>query len=126
MEINAMNATSSAMEVKMGGPSQSASITKAVNEGTEAVGKVSMQENTAYQAKGSEDMLKEAIAEANAKLMFGNNDCEFMFHREINRISIKVVNRNTQEVIREIPSEETLEMLKKLKEMTGLLIDERR
>ena len=71
-------------------------------------------------------MIKEAINVANARLKFGNNDCEFAYEKDINRIAIKVVNRETKEVIREIPSQATIEMLKKLQEMEGMLIDEKR
>lgn len=86
------------------------------------VGGVTSADN---QVKGSTEMLRDAVVEANKKLAFGNSDCEFRFDRDVKRVSIKVINRETKEVIREIPSEEAMEMIKKLHEMTGLLVDER-
>jgi flagellar protein FlaG len=39
---------------------------------------------------------------------------------------VKVLNKDNGEVIREIPSEKTLDFVAKLREATGILIDERR
>jgi flagellar protein FlaG len=52
--------------------------------------------------------------------------CEFAYHEETKRISIKVIDRETEEVVREIPPDDTLKMLEKMWEMAGLLVDERR
>ena len=45
---------------------------------------------------------------------------------ETNRVSIKVINEDTDEVIREIPPEKSLDMLQKMWEMAGILVDEKR
>ena len=50
----------------------------------------------------------------------------FKYHEDTNRISITVTDSDTDEVIREIPPEKTLDMLAKAWEMAGLLVDERR
>ena len=52
--------------------------------------------------------------------------CEFSYHEETHRVSIKVMDKETDEVIREIPPEKSLEMLQKMWEMAGLLVDEKR
>ena len=52
--------------------------------------------------------------------------CEFSYHEETKRVSIKVIDAETEEVIREIPPEETLEMLSKMWELAGLMVDEKR
>ena len=41
-------------------------------------------------------------------------------------MSIKVINDDTDEVIREIPPEKSLKMLQKMWEMAGILVDEKR
>lgn len=51
--------------------------------------------------------------------------CEFSYHDEINRVSIKVINKETDEVIREIPPEKSLEMVEKMWELAGILIDQK-
>ncbi len=50
---------------------------------------------------------------------------EFSVHKETNTIMIKVLNKETNEVIREVPPEKTLDVAAKLMEVAGLLIDHR-
>lgn len=70
--------------------------------------------------------LKEAINQANQETKLKQTACEFSYDDNTNRIAIKVKDRETDEVIREIPAEETLEMLARIKEQAGLMMDERR
>lgn len=56
----------------------------------------------------------------------GATRCEYSYHKETNRVSIKVINEDTDEVIREIPPEKSLDMLQKMWEMAGILVDEKR
>ena len=42
------------------------------------------------------------------------------------RITIKIKDKDTDEVIKEIPSEKALEMLAKAWELAGIMIDEKR
>ena len=55
-----------------------------------------------------------------------NTRCEFQYHEKTNRVSIKVIDKSTDEVVREIPPEKTLEMVEKMWELAGLFVDERR
>ena len=50
--------------------------------------------------------------------------CEFQYHEDTNRISISVKDDDTGEVIKQIPAEETLDMLSKMWEMAGLFVDD--
>lgn len=74
----------------------------------------------------TEQQLKDAISKANNKLKTQRTRCEFSYHEETKRVSIKILDKETEEVIKEIPPEETLEMVEKMWELAGLLIDERR
>lgn len=69
--------------------------------------------------------LKTAVDAANKKIKNTQTRCEFSYNNEVNRVSIKVLDKETDEVIREIPPEETLEMVQKLWEMAGILVDEK-
>ncbi|MCR5585004.1 MAG: flagellar protein FlaG [Lachnospiraceae bacterium] len=69
--------------------------------------------------------VKNAIAEVNRK-MNQKTRCEFAYHEDTKRVSIKVIDSDTEEVIREIPPEETLDMLSKMWEVAGILVDEQR
>lgn len=72
------------------------------------------------------DKVKDAVNKVNEKMIPSKTRCEFSYHEDTKRISIKVVDQNTEEVIKEIPPEETLDMLSKFWEFAGLLVDERR
>lgn len=74
----------------------------------------------------SEQHIKAEISKANTRLKNHNTRCEFYYHEPTGRVSIKVMDRETEEVIREIPPEKTLEMIQKMWELAGFLIDERR
>lgn len=70
---------------------------------------------------------KAAVSRANTQMKRdGKTQCEFAYHEETKRISIKVKDADTGEVIREIPAEETLKMVEKMWELAGILVDERR
>lgn len=70
------------------------------------------------------DKLKKVMEQAVASLPH-YSDAKFGIHEKTNRIVIKLVDRETQEVIKEIPPEKTLELLAKRMELAGVLVDER-
>ncbi len=82
--------------------------------------------NAQRDGMASEQQIKSAISQANNKMKSQRTKCEFSYHEATKRVSIKVVDKDTQEVIREIPPEETLEMVEKMWELAGILVDERR
>jgi len=55
-----------------------------------------------------------------------NSIAQFGIHEETNRITIKIVDKDTKEVIKELPPEKTLDMIAKAWELAGLMVDERR
>lgn len=68
--------------------------------------------------------LESIVKEVNSKLT--QTRCEFSYHEKINRMSIKVVDKETNEIIKEIPPEESFKAIEKLWEIVGLLLDEKR
>ena len=70
------------------------------------------------------DKLKKVMEQAVASLPH-YSDAKFGIHEKTNRIVIKLVDRETQEVIKEIPPEKTLDLLAKRMELVGVLVDER-
>jgi flagellar protein FlaG len=77
-------------------------------------------------AQANANRLKSILNETNNKIKPTRTRCEFSYHEDIHRVSIKVMDADTDKVIREIPPEETLDMLQKLWEVAGLLVDEKR
>lgn len=76
--------------------------------------------------KAQQDKLKTAVDKANTQLKHTNTRCEFKYYEKTNRVAIKIIDQDTDEIIKEIPPEETLEMVEKMLELTGILVDERR
>lgn len=70
--------------------------------------------------------IKSAVEHANTALKHAKTKCEFSYHEETKRVSIKVIDEETEEVVKEIPPEETLEMIAKMWELAGILVDEKR
>ena len=81
------------------------------------------QEVAPDKIKAAVDDLNKTVKQANP---MHHTQLSFKYHEDTNRISITVTDSDTDEVIREIPPEKTLDMLAKAWEMAGLLVDERR
>lgn len=79
-----------------------------------------------YDGKNYEEKLSNAIDAANEKLRFVKTSLNYRVHEETNQIIVQVKNSETDEVIREIPSEKNLDMLAKMRELAGIMVDEKR
>ncbi len=66
------------------------------------------------------------IERANKALNGGNRSFEFSIHEATKEIVVKVIDKDTNEIIREIPNEKILDMVAKMWEMAGIFVDERR
>ncbi|MCT4566322.1 MAG: flagellar protein FlaG [Maledivibacter sp.] len=84
------------------------------------------EQNDNSNIKLSEKSIKEAIESTNKKLEATDRKFEFSVNEETNDIIVKVINKETDEVIREIPSEKILDMVAKMMELAGIFVDERR
>lgn len=74
----------------------------------------------------NEKVVSEAVGRLNKALEGSSRRFEYSVHKGTNEIMIKVIDDSTKEVIREIPSEKILDMIARMMEMAGLLVDERR
>jgi flagellar protein FlaG len=85
--------------------------------------------STERDAMVSERQLQEAVSKVNKNLKTQFTRAEFTYHKETKRVSIKVIDEATDEVIKEIPSEKTmeaLEMIAKMVNMAGMFVDEKK
>lgn len=65
-----------------------------------------------------------AISKANSRL--SKTRCEYSYDEATRRVSIKVFDKESEELIREVPPEKSLEMLRKMWELAGIVVDEKR
>ncbi len=93
--------------------------------GTEKQDAQNGQENgyTANQ-QASNEQIRKAVEKLNKSLP--NSEAIFGIHDATNRVTIKIVDKETKEVIKELPPEKTLDMIAKAWELAGILVDERR
>lgn len=77
------------------------------------------------QARISREQLLEGLEKAIQAFNVQYTYLEFSIHEDTKRIAVKVHDRETGEVIREIPPEKMLDIAAKLLEMAGILVDER-
>jgi uncharacterized FlaG/YvyC family protein len=68
----------------------------------------------------------ETIEKANQKFSKDTSELNFSIHEKTKQIMVKVVSKETKEVIREIPPEKILDMVAHMCEMAGLFIDEKK
>ena len=95
--------------------------------------KVIPEERVDKEAKSKEtserdaQKIKETVEKLNKELKNVDTSIEFKIHESheggLNRVSIKVVERESEKVIMEIPSEEAIEFSEKMDEITGILFD---
>lgn len=71
----------------------------------------------------SNEKIRKAVEKLNSALEA--TECRYSFHDDTNRIVIRVVDKETDEVIKEFPAEETLDMIYKAWELAGILVDEK-
>ena len=87
--------------------------------------------NKADNAKQKDSEPREAtssLREAVSKINAASQSCEAVFgiHEETNRVMIKMVDKDTKEVIKEFPAEETLDLIAKAWDLAGIMVDEKR
>ncbi|PNQ84992.1 flagellar protein FlaG [Paenibacillus polymyxa] len=73
---------------------------------------------------GEEQLIK-AIDRAVKALQGPTTTLEMSVHEKTHQILVKVLNKDTGELIREIPPEKTLDLVAKMMEIAGILIDEK-
>lgn len=80
--------------------------------------------NQESQNRSNTDNIKKTIEQINKKAV--NSEAVFGIHEGTNRVMIKIVDKTTKEVIKEFPPEETLDMIAKVWELAGIMVDEKR
>lgn len=72
----------------------------------------------------SAESLKAAVEKTQKFVNLKASDIQFSLDEDSNKMVVKVIDRSTKEVIRQIPSEEMLEIAEALEKLQGLLVKE--
>lgn len=92
----------------------------------DGISQKSQDDGRENQQNVSKSTIDNSFAETNAKIKMKNTRLEYSIDDDTQRISIKVIDRDTDKCIREVPPEETLKALKKIWEIAGIIVDEKR
>ncbi len=82
-------------------------------------------EATEEQIQEDNEKVMKAISEM-TKNVKSNAEAVFGIHEKTNRVTIKMVDKDTKKVIKEFPPEETLDMIARIWEVAGIMVDEKR
>lgn len=80
-------------------------------------------DSQAKQTISENSQIRKAVGEINKKAH--NSEAVFGIHDATNRVTIKIVDKDTKKVLKEYPPEKTLDMIAKVWEMAGLLVDKK-
>lgn len=72
----------------------------------------------------NQEEINNALDKLNSTLETYNQDLRFKYYEEAERMMVQVIDIPTNEVIKEIPPEEILKMVARIKRMVGMIIDE--
>lgn len=100
-----------------------AEVAKASESDTRDERKRNEDEEREY-TKAENDAIKKVVENINKNM--SNGEAVFGIHEGTNRVTIKIVDKDTKKVIKELPPEKTLDMIAKVWEMAGILVDEKR
>ncbi|MFG6327206.1 MAG: flagellar protein FlaG [Lachnospiraceae bacterium] len=67
--------------------------------------------------------VQNAVADLNKKM--NNTFCQYGIHEGTGRVTIKILDKETKDVIKEFPAEETLDLIEKVWELAGIMVDKK-
>ena len=85
----------------------------------------SLQEKKEYNQQELEDEVRESVKDVNEIVDQVKEGLSFQIHEDTEELMVQVIDVNTDEVIKELPPEEMLDLKARIHEMVGILIDEK-
>lgn len=81
-----------------------------------------VRQAAASQTKPEIERVTKAVSDINKTIQTLSQNLEFSVEEHSNRVVVKVIDQQTRQVLRQIPSEEALEIARSLDKLQGLLI----
>lgn len=104
-------------------------VADAASKASDVVATTTFSEDQQTQAspntKGNDDELKEVVKAVNDFVKPFNDALSFSIDTETGTTVVKVIDKETDEVIKQIPSEEMLALTKALDQLRGLLVKQK-
>ncbi|QPA55087.1 flagellar protein FlaG [Lysinibacillus sphaericus] len=109
--------------------------TKAMNVQKNMTPNVSMEPNskpldekktsTEEEQEISKEKLQQAVDVVNEFLEINQSSSKFVYHEGLERYYVAIVNRESDEVVKEIPPKKLLDAFYEMQKMVGMIVDEK-
>lgn len=71
------------------------------------------------------EKLQQAVDSMNEFFEINNSELKFVFHEGLEKYYVQLVNADTDEVVREIPSKKMLDVFYEMQKLVGMIVDEK-
>lgn len=116
-----VEATSTAKSVQ-----QDLTVEKVVKQGSLDTTVMTIEQNTSIKTnEATDEKLKQAVESLNEFLESSHNSSKFVYHEGLDRYYVQVVNKNTDEVVKEIPPKKLLDAFYEMQKLVGMIVDEK-
>jgi len=75
--------------------------------------------------KDTKEKLEQAIDSLNEFFTINNSELKFVFHEGLDTYYAQLVNSETDELIREIPSKKVLDVFYEMQKLVGMIVDKK-
>lgn len=118
IETNAAPTNTKAMNVQE-------NITPNVSKVTDSQPVVEKATTVGEEQEISKEKLQKAVDVVNEFLEINHSSSKFMYHEGLERYYVTIVNRDTEEVVKEIPPKKLLDAFYEMQKMVGMIVDEK-
>lgn len=84
---------------------------------------VEINEMTDEQGKPTEQAIQTAVTKLNEFMEYSQRNSKFIFHQDLERYYVEVVDAQSQEVIKEVPPKELLDAYYEMQKLAGKIFD---
>lgn len=85
-----------------------------------------LQYDEAEEKKITMEQLEKAVNKANEHIMGVNTQLQYRIHEGTDRIMVRLIDTESQDVIREIPPEKMLDLVAEIWKRVGLVVDKQK
>lgn len=120
--ISLPNMTQQSTEVQTARPVQT---TQVEDVSVQPEGQKEQPSQTEADIKVTKEKLQRAIDSMNEFFTINNSELKFVLHEGLEKYFAQLVNTETEEVIREIPSKKMLDVFYEMQKLVGMIIDKK-
>ncbi|RTQ94279.1 flagellar protein FlaG [Lysinibacillus telephonicus] len=105
---------------------QDSTVEKVVKQGSLDTAKMVKEQNLGIEKnEATDEKLKQAVESLNEFLEINHNSSKFVYHEGLDRYFVQVVNKDTEEVVKEIPPKKLLDAFYEMQKLVGMIVDEK-